>query len=56
MHEGTFEFGHADGGVTAPAGFLAAGVSAGLKRSGKRDVCVLAAAAPCAAADRKSVV
>jgi len=50
MHEGTFEFGHADGGVTAPAGFLAAGVSAGLKRSGKRDVCVLAAAAPCAAA------
>jgi len=31
-----------DGGVVAPAGFLAAGVSAGIKKSGKRDVCVLA--------------
>ena len=50
MQEGTFEFGHADGGVTAPAGFLAAGVSAGLKRSGKRDVCVIATTAPCSAA------
>lgn len=50
MQDGVFEFGHADGGVTAPAGFLAAGVSAGLKRSGRRDVCVVAAAAPCAAA------
>jgi len=50
MQKGTFEFGHADGGVTAPAGFLTAGVSAGLKRSGKRDVCVIAAAAPCSAA------
>ena len=50
MQEGMFEFGHADGGVTAPGGFLAAGVSAGLKRSGKRDVCVIAATAPCSAA------
>ena len=50
MQEGTFEFGHADGGVTAADGFLTAGVSAGLKRSGKRDVCVIAATAPCSAA------
>ncbi len=45
-----FDFAHAEGGVTAPAGFLAAGVSAGIKRSGKRDVCLLAASSPCAAA------
>jgi len=31
-----------DGGVVAPAGFMAAGVSAGIKKSGKRDVCVIA--------------
>jgi glutamate N-acetyltransferase/amino-acid N-acetyltransferase len=37
------EFAHAEGGITAPAGFLAAGVSAGIKKSGKRDVCVVAA-------------
>lgn len=43
-------FSYVEGGVTAPAGFVAAGVSAGLKRSGKRDVCVLAATAPCPAA------
>lgn len=45
-----FVFSHAGGGVTAPAGFLAAGVSAGLKRSGRRDVCVIATGAPCPAA------
>lgn len=45
-----FVFCHVGGGVTAPAGFLAAGVSAGLKRSGKRDVCVIATHAPCPAA------
>lgn len=38
-----FNFAHAEGGITAPRGFLAAGVSAGLKKSGKRDVCVIAA-------------
>lgn len=37
------EFAHAEGGITAPGGFLAAGVSAGIKKSGKRDVCVIAA-------------
>ncbi|MDY0341813.1 MAG: bifunctional glutamate N-acetyltransferase/amino-acid acetyltransferase ArgJ, partial [Coriobacteriia bacterium] len=50
MESTTFEFGHAEGGVTAPAGFTAAGVSAGLKRSGRRDVCVLATEVPCPAA------
>lgn len=50
MHTEPFEFAHAEGGVTAPAGFLAAGVSAGLKKSGKRDVCVLAAESACPAA------
>lgn len=45
-----FEFAHAEGGVTAPRGFLAAGVSAGIKKSGKRDVCVLAVEHPCPAA------
>lgn len=43
-------FAHADGGVTAPAGFLAAGVSAGIKKSGKRDVCLLVAEQTCPAA------
>ncbi|MHB1017713.1 MAG: bifunctional glutamate N-acetyltransferase/amino-acid acetyltransferase ArgJ [Coriobacteriia bacterium] len=50
MELAPFEFGHAEGGVTAPAGFTAAGVSAGLKRSGRRDVCVLATEMPCPAA------
>lgn len=45
-----FEFAHAEGGITAPLGFLAAGVSAGIKKSGKRDVCVIAAEHTCAAA------
>lgn len=45
-----FEFAHAEGGVTAPLGFLAGAASAGIKKSGKRDVCVLAAEEPCAAA------
>ncbi|MRS13064.1 MAG: bifunctional glutamate N-acetyltransferase/amino-acid acetyltransferase ArgJ [Actinobacteria bacterium] len=39
----SFEFAHADGGITAPKGFLAAGVSAGIKKTGKRDVCIIAA-------------
>jgi len=37
-----FAYSSTDGGVVAPAGFLAAGVSAGIKKSGKRDVCVIA--------------
>jgi len=44
------EFAHAEGGITAPAGFLAAGVSAGIKKSGKRDVCLIAADRPVPAA------
>jgi glutamate N-acetyltransferase/amino-acid N-acetyltransferase len=50
MQPDHYEFAHAEGGVTAPVGFLAAGVSAGLKKSGKRDVCVLAVEAACPAA------
>lgn len=47
---GTIEFAHAEGGITAPAGFLAAGVSAGIKKSGKRDVCLIVAEQTCPAA------
>ena len=36
-------FAYADGGVVAPLGFLASGVSAGLKPGGKRDVALVAA-------------
>ncbi len=43
MHADHYEFAHAEGGITAPSGFFAAGVSAGIKKSGKRDVCLLAA-------------
>lgn len=50
METQQYAFAHAEGGITAPAGFLAAGVSAGIKRSGKRDVCLIATEAPCAAA------
>lgn len=50
MNADHFEFAHAEGGVTAPLGFLASAVSAGLKKSGKRDVCLLAAEHPCSAA------
>lgn len=39
-----------DGGVTAPRGFVAAGVAAGLKKSGRPDVAVIAAGAPVPAA------
>ncbi|MBA4370954.1 MAG: hypothetical protein C0418_05175 [Coriobacteriaceae bacterium] len=47
----THAFGHADGGIVAAAGFSASGVCAGIKKSGKRDVCILAAgkAVPAAA-------
>jgi len=43
-------FAYAEGGVTAPLGFLAAGVSAGIKKSGKRDVALLIAEETCPAA------
>ncbi len=39
-----------EGAVTAPAGFSAAGVSAGIKKNGRPDVAVIAAEVPCAAA------
>ena len=38
------------GGVTAPKGFVAAGVAAGLKKSGRPDVALLAASCPVPAA------
>ncbi|MDO8880839.1 MAG: bifunctional glutamate N-acetyltransferase/amino-acid acetyltransferase ArgJ [Coriobacteriia bacterium] len=50
MNNGQFAFSHAEGGVVAPTGFLVGGVSAGIKKSGKRDVCVLASERPCPAA------
>ncbi len=37
---------YVDGGVVAPKGFLAAGVPAGLKRSGNRDLCLLVSQRP----------
>lgn len=36
-------FAYAEGGVTAPFGFMASGVSAGLKKSGRRDVALVVA-------------
>lgn len=46
-----FGFTHVDGGVTAPRGFVAAAVAAGLKKGGRADVAILAAdtAVPAAA-------
>lgn len=51
QHPETPRFAYADGGVVAPLGFLASGVSAGLKRQDKRDVALVAAeiAVPAAA-------
>ncbi|MDI3281208.1 MAG: ornithine acetyltransferase, partial [Bacillota bacterium] len=39
-----------EGGVTAPAGFLAGAVACGLKKSGRLDLAVLFSRAPAAAA------
>jgi glutamate N-acetyltransferase / amino-acid N-acetyltransferase len=39
-----------EGGVTAPKGFTASGVCAGIRKTGKRDVAMIAAAAPVPAA------
>ena len=38
------------GGVTAPEGFLANGVKAGIKKSGNKDLGIIYSGAPCAAA------
>lgn len=43
-------FSYVEGGIVAPAGFVCAGVSAGLKKSGKRDVAIVAAKKACPAA------
>ncbi|MCD2492851.1 bifunctional glutamate N-acetyltransferase/amino-acid acetyltransferase ArgJ [Lacrimispora sp. NSJ-141] len=39
-----------DGGVTAPKGFKAAGVHAGIKKSGKKDMALIYSEVPCLAA------
>lgn len=39
-----------EGGVTAPFGFMAAGVCAGMKKSGRKDVALVVASATCPAA------
>lgn len=39
-----------EGGIVAPKGFMCSGVSAGIKKSGRRDVALLVAEAPAAAA------
>ena len=39
-----------DGGVTAPAGFSAAGVCAGIKKGDKKDMAMVYSSAPCTAA------
>jgi glutamate N-acetyltransferase/amino-acid N-acetyltransferase len=39
-----------DGGITAPQGFKAAGVKAGIKKSGKEDVAIIYSSVPCASA------
>lgn len=39
-----------EGGVTAPEGFLAAGVSAGIKKNGKKDIALIYSERPCVAA------
>ncbi len=43
-------FGYAEGGIVAPEGFLVAGVSAGLKGDGKRDLALVVAEEPVPAA------
>ncbi len=44
------EFAFAEGGVTAPFGFMAAGVSAGIKKSGRKDIALVVAEKPVPAA------
>lgn len=41
---------YAEGGVTAPEGFLAASVAVGLKRSGRKDISLLYSERPCSVA------
>ncbi|MDH4139752.1 MAG: bifunctional glutamate N-acetyltransferase/amino-acid acetyltransferase ArgJ [Coriobacteriia bacterium] len=52
------QYNYIEGGIVAPKGFLASGVSAGVKKSGKRDVCVIAAeqAVPAAAVFTKNAL
>lgn len=50
MPDHATQFGYAEGGVVAALGFLASGVSAGIKRNGKRDLCLVAAEEPVSAA------
>lgn len=47
MHQG---YSHIEGGVGAPAGFSSSGVAAGVKKSGKRDIALVAAEKPVPAA------
>ncbi len=47
---GTHEVQSVEGGVTAPAGFRAAGVACGLKANGKPDIALVVADAPASAA------
>jgi glutamate N-acetyltransferase / amino-acid N-acetyltransferase len=49
-HSTAAELTWVEGGVTAPGGFAAAGVAAGIKKSGKPDVAVVAASRPVPAA------
>ncbi len=44
------EFAFVEGGVTAPFGFMASGVSAGIKKSGRKDVALVVAEKACPAA------
>lgn len=44
------QFHYVDGGVVAAKGFLAAGISAGIKKSGARDLALIVAQEPCPAA------
>ena len=39
-----------EGGVTAPEGFKAAGLYAGIKKGGKKDMAMIFSEAPCRAA------
>ena len=44
MSELSARFSYVEGGVVAPEGFLASGVSAGIKKNGKRDMSIICAA------------
>ncbi len=50
MNETDSVYAYVDGGVTAPFGFMASGVSAGIKKSGRKDVALVVARDACPAA------